>query len=167
MIITFAGTTPTVEDGAWVADNATVLGDVVLGSGTGVWFGAVIRADTASIRVGTDSNVQDNCVLHADPDAPLSVGDRVSIGHTAVLHGCTVESDVLVGMGAIVLNHARIGTGSLVAAGALVLEGTVVPPGSLVAGVPGKVRRPLTDEEQQHVRANAEHYVALARQHSA
>jgi carbonic anhydrase/acetyltransferase-like protein (isoleucine patch superfamily) len=167
MIVTFSGTTPTVEDGAWVADNATVLGDVVLGSGTGVWFGAVIRADTASIRVGTDSNVQDNCVLHADPDAPLSVGDRVSIGHTAVLHGCTVESDVLVGMGAIVLNHARIGTGSLVAAGALVLEGTVVPPGSLVAGVPGKVRRPLTDEEQQHVRANAEHYVALARQHSA
>jgi len=167
MIVTFSGTTPTVEDGAWVADNATVLGDVVIGSGTGVWFGAVIRADAASIRVGRDSNVQDNCVLHADPGAPLSVGDRVSIGHTAVLHGCTIESDVLVGMGAIVMNNAQVGTGSLVAAGALVLEGTVVPPGSLVAGVPAKVRRPLTGEEQEHVRLNAEHYVALARQHSA
>jgi len=167
MIVTFSGTTPTVEDGAWVADNATVLGDVVLGPGSGVWFGAVVRADTASIRVGRDTNVQDNCVLHADPGAPLAVGDRVSIGHTAVLHGCTVESDVLVGMGAIVMNHARIGSGSLVAAGALVLEGTDVPPGSLVAGVPAKVRRPLTEEESAHVRLNAEHYVALARQHSA
>ena len=165
MIKTFSGMTPTVEDGAWVADNATVLGDAEIGAGSGIWFGAVVRADTTSIRIGRDTNVQDNCVLHADPGAPLSIGDRVSIGHLAVLHGCTVESDVLIGMGAIVMNNARIGTGSLVAAGAVVLEGTDVPAGSLVAGVPGKVRRPLTDEELEQVRTNALRYVDRARQH--
>ena len=165
MITTFSGMTPTVEDGAWVADNATVLGDAEIGAGSGIWFGAVVRADTASIRIGRDTNVQDNCVLHADPGAPLSIGDRVSIGHLAVLHGCTVESDVLIGMGAIVMNNARIGSGSLVAAGAVVLEGTEVPAGSLVAGVPGKVRRPLTDEELEQVRTNALRYVDRARRH--
>ena len=165
MITTFDGTTPTVEDGAWVADNATVLGDAEIGAGSGVWFGAVVRADTESIRIGRDTNIQDNCVLHADPGAPLTVGDRVSIGHVAVLHGCTVESDVLIGMGAVLMNHARIGSGSLVAAGAVVVEGTVVPPGSLVAGVPGKVRRELTDDELEHVRTNARQYADLTRRH--
>jgi len=167
MIASFSGATPTVDAGAWVADNATVLGDVEIAAGAGIWFGAVVRADVESIRIGGDTNVQDNCVLHADPGAPLSIGDRVSVGHTAVLHGCTIGSDVLVGMGAVVMNNARVGSGSLVAAGALVLEGTVVPPGSLVAGVPGKVRRPLTDEELEHVRANARHYADLARRHLA
>jgi carbonic anhydrase/acetyltransferase-like protein (isoleucine patch superfamily) len=165
VITTFDGTTPTVEDGAWVADNATVLGDAEIGAGSGVWFGAVVRADTESIRIGRDTNIQDNCVLHADPGAPLTIGDRVSIGHVAVLHGCTVESDVLIGMGAVLMNHARIGSGSLVAAGAVVVEGTVVPPGSLVAGVPGKVRRELTDDELEHVRTNARQYADLARRH--
>ncbi len=165
MITTFDGTTPTVEDGAWVADNATVLGDAEIGAGSGVWFGAVVRADTESIRIGRDTNIQDNCVLHADPGAPLTIGDRVSIGHVAVLHGCTVESDVLIGMGAVLMNHARIGSGSLVAAGAVVVEGTVVPPGSLVAGVPGKVRRELTDDELEHVRTNARQYADLTRRH--
>jgi carbonic anhydrase/acetyltransferase-like protein (isoleucine patch superfamily) len=165
VITTFDGTTPTVEDGAWVADNATVLGDAEIGAGSGVWFGAVVRADTESIRIGRDTNIQDNCVLHADPGAPLTIGDRVSIGHVAVLHGCTVESDVLIGMGAILMNHARIGSGSLVAAGAVVVEGTVVPPGSLVAGVPGKVRRELTDDELEHVRTNARQYADLTRRH--
>jgi carbonic anhydrase/acetyltransferase-like protein (isoleucine patch superfamily) len=167
MIASFSGSTPAVDDGAWVADNATVLGDVEIAGGAGIWFGAVVRADVESIRIGRDTNVQDNCVLHADPGTPLSVGDRVSIGHAAVLHGCTIDSDVLVGMGAIVMNNARIGSGSLVAAGALVLEGTVIPSGSLVAGVPGKVRRPLTDEELEHVRANARHYADLARRQGA
>jgi len=165
VITTFDGTTPTVEDGAWVADNATVLGDAEIGAGSGVWFGAVVRADTESIRIGRDTNIQDNCVLHADPGAPLTIGDRVSIGHVAVLHGCTVESDVLIGMGAVLMNHARIGSGSLVAAGAVVVEGTVVPPGSLVAGVPGKVRRELTDDELEHVRTNARQYADLTRRH--
>ena len=165
MITTFDGTTPTVEDGAWIADNATVLGDAEIGAGSGVWFGAVVRADTESIRIGRDTNIQDNCVLHADPGAPLTIGDRVSIGHVAVLHGCTVESDVLIGMGAVLMNHARIGSGSLVAAGAVVVEGTLVPPGSLVAGVPGKVRRELTDDELEHVRTNARQYADLTRRH--
>ena len=124
-----------------------------------------VRADTAAISVGAGSNLQDNVVLHADPGFPCSVGAGVSVGHAAVVHGCTVEDDCLIGMGATVLNGAVIGSGSLVAAGAVVLEGTVVPPRSLVAGVPAKVRRELTDEEFDGVKQNAARYVELARAH--
>ena len=167
MIWELDGIAPQIAPDAWIAPDAQVMGRVVIEEGASVWWGAVLRGDTEEIRISAGANVQDGCVLHTDPGCPLVVGSDVTVGHKAILHGCTVESDVLVGMGAIVMNHARIGTGSLVAAGALVLEGTEVPPGSLVAGVPAKVRRPLTDEEQQHVRLNAEHYVGLARQHSA
>lgn len=162
MISSFRGVTPEVAGDAWVAETATVLGDVVVGARSGVWFGAVVRADVAPIRVGEATNLQDNCTLHADPGAPLTVGDRVTVGHAAVLHGCTVGSDALVGMAAVVLNRARIGEGSMVAAGAVVLEDTEVPPGSLVAGVPARVRRPVTDAERERVRRNAAGYVLLA-----
>ncbi len=165
MIHSFRGVTPRVHDQAWVADSATVLGDVVVGARSGVWFGTVVRADTAPIRVGEETNLQDNCTLHADPGAPLTIGDRVTVGHGAVLHGCTVGSDVLVGMGAVVLNRARIGDGSMLAAGAVVLEDTDVPEGSLVAGVPGRVRRQVTDAERERVRRNAGSYVRLAAEH--
>ncbi|MEY9846035.1 gamma carbonic anhydrase family protein [Streptacidiphilus sp. MAP5-3] len=157
--------TPKVSDEAFLAVNATVLGDVTLAPGSGVWYGAVLRADNESITVGADSNVQDNCTVHADPGFPAVLGERVSVGHNAVLHGCTVEDDCLIGMGATVLNGAVVGAGSLVAAGALVTQGMQVPPGSMVAGVPAKVRRPLTDEERAHIKLNAEWYVALAEQH--
>jgi carbonic anhydrase/acetyltransferase-like protein (isoleucine patch superfamily) len=167
MIMSFGGKTPEVSPESWIAGNATIVGEVRVGAGSGIWFGAVVRADTAPITIGTETNVQDNCVLHADPGAPLTIGDRVSVGHAAVLHGCTVESDVLVGMGATILNHAHIGHGSLIAAGTVLLEGTAVPPGSLVAGVPGKVRRPLTDEEQGKIRQTARGYVERARQYSS
>ena len=166
MHVTFEGASPLVPEGCFVAPGATLVGRVTLGEGASVWYGAVLRADGDTIGVGAGSNVQDGCVLHADPGFPVAVGSGVSIGHGAVVHGCTVGDEVLVGMGARVLNGARIGAGSLIAAGAVVLEGTVVPPGSLVAGVPGKVRRELGAEELAGVVANARAYVELARRHA-
>ncbi|WP_457966232.1 gamma carbonic anhydrase family protein [Arthrobacter sp. D1-29] len=161
----FAGNTPAVHDSAFVAPTASIIGNASLAQDSSAFYGVSVRADTAAISVGAGSNLQDNVVLHADPGFPCSVGARVSVGHAAVVHGCTVEDDCLIGMGATVLNGAVIGAGSLVAAGAVVLEGTVVPPRSLVAGVPAKVRRELSDEEFEGVKANADRYVELARAH--
>lgn len=121
-----------------------------------------MRADFERIEIGDDTNVQDGAVLHADPGFPLIVGDRVSIGHRAVLHGCTVGTGTLIGIGAVVLNGATIGAGSMIAAGAIILEGTDVPPGSLVAGVPGKIRRALTEDDRAGILLNADAYVRLA-----
>jgi carbonic anhydrase/acetyltransferase-like protein (isoleucine patch superfamily) len=166
-LLPFGPASPDVDPGAWVAPTAVLVGRVRLGAGSSVWYGAVLRGDGDDIHIGAGSNVQDNCVLHADPGLPVSVGDGVVIGHGAVVHGCTVEDGVLVGMGSTVLNGVRIGAGSLVAAGAVLLEGTSVPPGSMVAGVPAKVRRPVTEEEAAGIRLVADHYVQLARQHGA
>jgi carbonic anhydrase/acetyltransferase-like protein (isoleucine patch superfamily) len=165
LLIPFDGTDPTVSETAFIAANATLIGAVTVGSDSSVFYGAVLRADTDSITIGAGSNVQDNVSIHTDRGLKLSIGDGVSIGHNAVVHGCVIENDCLIGMGATVLNRAVIGAGSLVAAGAVVLEGTVIPPGSLVAGVPAKVRRELTDDEIAGVRSNATHYVELARAH--
>lgn len=165
LIRSVSGRKPSVEEGAFVAPNAAIVGAVTLREGTSVWYGAVLRADLEPIEIGADSNVQDNCTLHTDPSFPLHVGERVSVGHNAVLHGCTVEDDSLIGMGATVLNGAKIGAGSLVAAQALVPQGMEVPPGSLVAGVPAKVRRELTDEERAGLTLNAEVYTQLAAAH--
>ena len=154
-------------DGAWVAPSATLVGAVTLGPGSSIWYACVLRADHDRITIGAESNFQDGCVMHADPGLPVTVGARVTVGHRAVLHGCTVEDDSLVGMGAMVLNGAHIGAGSLVAAGTVVLEGTQVPPGSLVAGLPGKVRRPMRPEEQEGLTRNAEEYVELTARHRA
>jgi carbonic anhydrase/acetyltransferase-like protein (isoleucine patch superfamily) len=160
-----AGTTPAVHESVFVAPTASIIGNATLARDSSAFYGVSVRADTAAITVGEGSNLQDNVVLHADPGFPCTVGERVSVGHAAVVHGCTVEDDCLIGMGATVLNGAVIGAGSLVAAGAVVLEGTVVPPRSLVAGVPGKVRRELTEEEYDGVRANAARYRELAAAH--
>jgi carbonic anhydrase/acetyltransferase-like protein (isoleucine patch superfamily) len=157
---------PAIAEGAWVAPGATVVGAVTVGAGSSVWYGAVLRGDGDRIVVGARTNIQDGCVLHADPGLPLALGDGISVGHRAVLHGCTVGDDSLVGMGAVVLNGARIGPRCLVAAGALVLEGVEVPAGSLVAGAPAKVRRTLTDEEVARLYANAATYERLARLHA-
>ena len=156
---------PQVDPSAWVAPGAVLVGDVTLGRHASVWYGTVVRGDGDAIRIGARSNIQDGCVLHTDPGLVLEVGEDVSVGHRAVLHGCVVEDGVLVGMGAVVMNGARIGAGSLVAAGALVTEGTQVPPRSLVVGSPAKVRRELSDDEVVMVRYNAEHYVALTERH--
>lgn len=164
-IIALEGTSPNIDPSAFVAPTATIIGNATLGRNSSAFYGVVVRADTAAIKVGDGSNLQDNVVLHADPGFPATVGAGVSIGHSAVVHGCTIEDDCLIGMSATILNGARIGAGSLVAAGAVVLEGAEIPPRSLVAGVPAKVRRVLTDEEFAGVQGNAERYVALAHRH--
>ncbi|ALE75801.1 carbonic anhydrase, family 3 [Pseudonocardia sp. Ae168_Ps1] len=156
---------PSVAEEVWVADTATVVGSVTVGAGTGVYYGAVLRADTETVTIGAGSNVQDSATVHADPGSPARIGDGVSVGHGAVLHGCTVGDDCLVGMNATVLNGAVVGAESLVAANALVPEGMEVPPRSLVAGVPAKVRRSLRDEELEHIRRNAEVYRELTVRH--
>ncbi|MCU1438109.1 MAG: gamma carbonic anhydrase family protein [Naasia sp.] len=163
LLIPFDGTEPEVAPDAFVATNATLIGRVTLAARSSVFFGAVLRADRDTIELGVGSNLQDNVVVHCDPGLPVRIGSGVSVGHGAVVHGCTIEEDCLIGMGATVLNRAVIGAGSLVAAGAVVLEGTVVPPGSLVAGVPAKVRRELTEEERTGLRQNAAVYVELSR----
>lgn len=159
MQIEVGGFAPDVDESAWIAPNATVIGRVRLGAEVSIWYNAVLRGDTEAIEIGARSNIQDGCVLHADPGFPLTVGSGVSVGHNAILHGCTVGDDVLVGMGATVLNGAVIGAGSLIAANALIPEGAQIPPGSLVAGVPGKVRRALSEAEQDGIRLNSAVYL--------
>ena len=167
LLVTFDSHTPVVDATAFVAPNATLIGQVTLAAGSSVFYGSVLRGDTDSISIGDGSNVQDNVSMHTDAGLKLAVGSGVSIGHGAVVHGCVIEDDCLIGMGATILNRAVIGTGSLVAAGAVVLEDTVIPPRSLVAGVPAKVRRELTDDEVDGVRQNARHYLQLAQEHRA
>ena len=151
-----------VADGAYLAAGARVMGDVTIGAESSVWFNAVIRGDTESIRIGRGTNIQDGAVLHADPGFPCTLGDGVTVGHTAVVHGAIVGENVVVGMHAVVLNGAQIGRDSLIAAGAVVTEGSVIPPGSLVMGVPAKVVRALRPEEIDRNRLSAAHYVANA-----
>src|ERR1700712_5007422 len=141
-LITFDGMTPRVDDQAWVADTARVIGDVEIGADASVFYGAVVRADRTRISIGPRSNLQDLVAVHADPGYPAVIGAGVTVGHGAVLHGCTLEDGCLIGMGAIVLNGAVVGAGAMVAAGALVVGGQQVPAGALVAGSPAKVRRP-------------------------
>ena len=157
--------TPEVHPTAFVAPGAFVIGRVSLGESSSVWYGAVLRGDTEPITIGARTNVQDGSVFHADPGFPATVGEGCVIGHKAIIHGCEIEDNCLIGMNATVLNGALIGAGSLVAAGSVVLEGTEIPPRSLVAGVPGKVRRELTEEEYARVVRNAEHYRELVAQH--
>lgn len=157
---------PQIAEDAWVAPTASVVGDVTLGARVGVFYSAVLRGDMDSITIGEGSNLQDGVVVHTDTGFPATVGRDVSVGHSAVIHGCTIEDGALIGMNATVLNGAVVGEGSLVAAGALVLEGTQIPPRSLVAGVPAKVRRPLTDEEVTRCRENARTYVGLTAAHA-
>lgn len=167
LLRTFAGHTPTVDDSAWVAPNATLIGNVTLGADSSVFYGAVLRGDTDAIALGDRSNLQDNVVVHCDEGIPTTIGSGVSVGHGAVVHGCTIENDCLIGMGATVMNRSVIGAESLVAGGAVVLEGAEFPPRSLIAGVPAKLRRELSDDEVAAIRANADHYVELSRAHAA
>jgi carbonic anhydrase/acetyltransferase-like protein (isoleucine patch superfamily) len=148
---------------AFVAPNATVVGRVELGKDASVWFGAVIRADNDVISIGEATNVQDGCILHTDEGMPMRIGARVTIGHAAVLHGCTIEDEVLIGIGAVVLNHARIARHCIVGARALVTEGKQFPERSLIIGSPARAVRTLTDEEVASIGAAAAHYVANAR----
>lgn len=157
---------PKLPKTAFVAPNATVIGEIVAGTDVGIWYGAVIRADKDQISLGARTNIQDNCVLHTSAGHPVIIGDDVSVGHGAILHGCSVQDRVLVGMGAIILNGAVIGRESIIGAGALVSEGKNIPPRSLVIGVPGKIVRQVTDEEAEGILKNAGSYVHLAREHA-
>jgi carbonic anhydrase/acetyltransferase-like protein (isoleucine patch superfamily) len=162
-IYEFEGVSPGVPESAWVAGSAEVIGDVVLGEEVSIWFGVVVRGDTAAIRIGARTNVQDLSVVHADLGIPLTIGEGVTVGHKAMLHGCTVGDHSLIGIGAVVLNGAKIGKGSLVGAGAVVTEGSEFPDGSVIIGTPAKAVRTLTPEQSQGLRLNAQHYVDNAK----
>jgi carbonic anhydrase/acetyltransferase-like protein (isoleucine patch superfamily) len=151
--------TPNLAPGAWVADSAEVIGQVELGKNVSVWFGSVIRGDSEKVSIGEGSNVQDACVLHADEGVPLVIGQRVSLGHQAMLHGCQIGDGSLVGIGAVILNHAKIGKNCLVGARALVTEGKEFPEGSMILGSPAKVVRPLTEAEILGLERIAQHYI--------
>jgi carbonic anhydrase/acetyltransferase-like protein (isoleucine patch superfamily) len=148
------------------APGSVVIGDVVLGEESSVWYGAVLRADGDRIRIGARSNVQDMCVLHTDPDTPVDVGEDVSAGHGAIIHGCRIGSRTMIGMSATIMNHASIGSECLVAAGTLVPEGMAVPDGSLIAGVPGRLGRSLSADERDAIQSNAGSYQSLAHAHA-
>ena len=163
---TVNGKAPQTAGAVFVAPNATLAGEVVLQPGSSVWYGAVLRADTGRITVGENTNVQDNAVLHTGPDLDVTLGRGVSVGHSAVVHGCTVGDHCLIGMHATVLNGAVIGAGSLIAAGALVPQNAVIPAGSLVVGVPGKVLRTVSAAQAASILANEQEYCALAKLHS-
>ncbi len=164
-IITIDGATPKVGQDVFVAPTATLSGDVELADRASAFYGVSVRGDSAPIRVGEGTNLQDNVVLHADEGFPCTLGAGISVGHSAVVHGASVGDGCLIGMSATVMKGAVIGEQSLVAAGALVLEGTHVPPRSLVAGVPAKVRRELSEEEVAGLKTNADHYLVLAAMH--
>lgn len=150
---------------AFIAPNATIVGNVTIADDCSILFGAVIRGDTAPIQIGTGSNIQDLCCLHADPGFPCVIGSGATLGHRAVVHGATLEDNILIGIGAIVLNGARIGQWSIIAAGALVSEGKQIPPRSLVMGVPGKVVRETTEADFEMIRHAANHYVRIGKEY--
>ena len=150
----------------WIAPSAIVIGDVIIGENVGIWFGSVLRGDNEPIKIGDNSNVQENSVFHTDPGFPVTVGKGCTIGHKAMIHGCTIGDNSLIGMGATVLNGARIGNNCLIGAGALVPEGKVIPDNSLVVGMPGKVIRELDENSIEGLRNSAKHYVANARRFS-
>jgi carbonic anhydrase/acetyltransferase-like protein (isoleucine patch superfamily) len=151
----------------FVADNAKLIGNVTIGKQVGIWFGAVIRADRDRIIIGDRSNIQDNCVVHTSKGFPVTIGNDVSVGHGAILHGCTIGNQVLVGMGAIIINGARIGEGSIIGAGAVITEGKEIPPNSVVVGVPGKIVKLVDRDQQQHILNNAVSYIELAKEYAS
>ena len=152
------GRRPQIDDTAYVADGAQIIGNVILGSRTSIWFNAVLRGDTEAISIGSGSNVQDGAILHADPGFPCTIGTGVVTGHGAILHGCQIGDNCLIGMGAVILNGAKISPGSIVAAGAIVPEGKEFPARSLIMGIPAKVVRETTAEDLEHIAAGARHY---------
>lgn len=163
MIYPYKEKKPQIAESAYVAPTAALIGDVTLGSNSSVWFHAVLRGDINSITVGNDSNIQDGCLLHVTHELPVVIEDRVTIGHGAIVHGCHIESDCLIAMGAVILDGVHIGQGSLIAAGAVVSPNTKIPPKSLVMGVPAKVVRTMSDEDLNRTKFNWKHYVEYSR----
>ena len=166
MIVSFGGKTPQDNGAAFVAPNATVLGDVILEAGSSVWYGAVLRGDDGTLTLGENTNVQDNAVLHCDPGGAVSLGKNVTVGHSALVHGCTVGDGSLIGMHATLLNHCVVGKNCIIGAGALVPEGMVIPDGSVAVGVPARVIKPVTEAQIEANLRNAEHYVEHGKVHA-
>jgi carbonic anhydrase/acetyltransferase-like protein (isoleucine patch superfamily) len=162
-MISIAGHSPRIHPSVFLAEGSFVIGDVELEEQTSVWFGAVLRGDINSIRIGSRTNVQDGCVLHVTQESGVAIGNDVTIGHRAIVHGCTIGDQSLIGMGSVILDRARIGSNVFVAAGAVVLEGATIPEGSLVVGVPGRVVRSLSEGERDAIRSSARHYVEYSR----
>lgn len=165
MIYEIVGTRPEIHESVFLAPNSSVMGRVRIGERSSVWFGSVLRGDTDDIVIGKDSNIQDLSLIHADPGAPAIIGDRVTVGHRCIIHGCVIEDDCLIGMGAIIMNRSKIGKGSVIAAGSVILENTEIPPYSLVAGIPGKVKRTLEQGSEKETSRAALHYVEKAAQY--
>ncbi len=164
MIRSFQGKRPTIAPDAFVAETATVIGDVVVGARSSLWFGAVVRGDVFHIRIGEETSIQDNTVIHVTHDQYATlVGNRVTVGHGVILHGCTVRDLCIIGMGAVILDQVEIGEQCIIGAGALVTPGTKIPAGHLAVGAPARVKRPLTEEELAWLESSAAHYVALTR----
>lgn len=166
MLKSFKGKKPVISESCFVAENASVIGDVKIGAHSSVWFGAVIRGDYDNIVIGENSNVQDNAILHCSIDLPIKIGDNVSVGHGAIVHGATIEDNVLVGMGAVILDGAKIGENSLIGAGAVCTENMIVPRGSLVVGVPGKVIKNAEESNKTRNALNASEYLELAKEYT-
>lgn len=167
LILPFNGKTPRIHESAWIAPNATIIGDVEIGADASVFYGVVLRGDVNAIRIGARTNIQDNSVLHVDGDAPCTLGDDVTVGHMALVHGTTVGDGTLVGMKSALLSRSVIGSGALIAAGAVVLEGFEVPDHALAAGVPAKIRRELEPEQYEGFIPHAGRYVDLSKRHAA
>lgn len=166
MIRPFRGKAPQVAKDAFVAHSAEVIGDVEIGARSSIWYGAVLRGDVERIRIGSETSIQDNTVIHVDSSGfSTVVGDRVTVGHSVVLHGCRIGDDALIGIGSIILNGAEVGDGAIIGAGSLVTPGTKVPAGMLALGSPARVKRPVSDEEKQHMRLGVENYMQLGREH--
>lgn len=165
MIKPFQSMMPTIKENAWVAESADVIGDVILHEQVSVWYKSVIRGDSGPIEIETKTNIQDGCILHTDPGHKLHIQKRVSVGHGCILHGCTIEDDCLIGMGAIIMNGAHIGAHSIIGAGAVVTEMSEIPACSLVVGCPAKVIRSTSETQMQDIQNNAEHYVHLMEEH--
>jgi len=162
MIYETGGVKPEVHESVFLAPASSVIGRVRIGQGSSVWFGSVLRGDCEEIVIGAESNIQDLSVIHSDPGSPAVIGDRVTVGHRCIIHGCIIEDDCLVGMGAIIMNRARIGKGSVIAAGSVVLEDTEIPPCSLVAGIPAKIKRTLGPDSEKDTGKAAAHYAEKA-----
>jgi carbonic anhydrase/acetyltransferase-like protein (isoleucine patch superfamily) len=165
MMMDFKGKSPKISDTAFIADSAAVIGDVEVGDFSSVWFNAVLRGDRNKIRIGNRTSIQDSVVIHVDPVNGVQIGDDVSVGHGAVLHGCRIESNVLIGMNSTVLNGAEIGKNSIVGANALIPEGKKFPENSLIIGVPGKIKREIEESEIEAIKENAAEYVEFVREY--
>lgn len=166
MIKELNGKMPETDKASFIAENATIIGDVKLEEGTTIWYGAVIRGDGDSIRIGKNTNIQDNCVVHVDPDNPVSIGEGVTIGHSCIIHGCTIGDNCLIGMGSIIMNGAKIGDNCLVGAGALITENKEFPAGSKIIGSPAKIKSEVTEKDLELIKYSADYYMKDAEMYS-